>query len=53
MALRCGTTCSPGGSVGWAMKAEMTAQFATDALIIAIWSRGRPDGLLHHSNHGS
>jgi putative transposase len=35
--------------VGWAMKAEMTAQLVTDALIMAIWRRGRPDSLLHHS----
>ncbi|EHK54283.1 transcriptional regulator [Mesorhizobium alhagi CCNWXJ12-2] len=35
--------------VGWAMKAEMTAQLVTDALIMAIWRRGKPDSLLHHS----
>src|SRR5690606_27888784 len=29
--------------VGWAMKAEMTAQLVTDALIMAIWRRGKPD----------
>ena len=28
--------------VGWAMKAEMTAQLVTDALIMAIWRRGKP-----------
>lgn len=39
--------------VGWAIKAEMTAQLATDALIMAIWRRGRPDSLLHHSNQGA
>jgi putative transposase len=39
--------------VGWAMKAEMTAQLVTDALIMAIWRRGRPDSLLHHSDQGS
>lgn len=39
--------------VGWAMKAEMTAQLATDALIMSIWCRGRPDSLLHHSDQGS
>lgn len=39
--------------VGWAMKAEMTAQLATDALIMAIWRIGKPDSLLHHSDHGS
>jgi len=35
------------------MKAEMTAELVTDALIMAIWRRGRPDSLLHHSDQGS
>jgi putative transposase len=39
--------------VGWAMKAEMSAQLVTDALIMAVWRRGRPDSLLHHSDQGS
>lgn len=39
--------------VGWAMKAEMTAQLVTDALIMAIWRRGKPHSLLHHSDQGS
>lgn len=39
--------------VGWAMKAEMTAQLVADALIMAIWRRGKPDSLLHHSDQGS
>ena len=39
--------------VGWSMKAEMTAQLVTDALLMAIWRRGRPDALLHHSDQGS
>lgn len=39
--------------VGWSMKAEMTAQLVTDALIMAIWRRGKPDALLHHSDQGS
>lgn len=34
---------------GWSMKAEMTAQPVNDALIMAIWRRGKPDALLHHS----
>ncbi len=29
--------------VGWSMKAEMTAALVTDALIMAIWRRGKPD----------
>ncbi len=36
--------------VGWAMKAEMTAQLVTDALVMAIWRHGKPDALLHHSD---
>jgi putative transposase len=39
--------------VGWSMKAEMTAQLVADALLMAIWRRGRPDALLHHSDRGS
>ena len=35
--------------VGWSMSAAMTAQFVTDALVMAIWRRGRPDALLHQS----
>jgi putative transposase len=39
--------------VGWSMQAEMTAQLVTDALVMAIWRRGKPDALLHHSDQGS
>jgi putative transposase len=39
--------------VGWSMKAEMNAQLVIDALLMAIWRRGRPDALLHHSDRGS
>jgi putative transposase len=39
--------------VGWSMQATMTAQLVTDALMMAIWRRGRPDALLHHSDRGS
>jgi hypothetical protein len=35
------------------MKAEMNVQLVTDALLMAIWRRGRPDALLHHSDRGS
>ena len=35
------------------MKAEMTAQLVTDALLMAIWRRGKPDALPHHSDRGS
>lgn len=36
--------------VVWAVKAEMTAQLVADALIVAIWRRGKSDSLLHHSD---
>jgi putative transposase len=39
--------------VGWSMSASMTAQLVTDALIMAIWRRGKSDALLHHSDQGS
>ena len=39
--------------VGWSMGATMTAQLVTDALLMAIWRRGKPDALLHHSDQGS
>jgi putative transposase len=35
------------------MSAEMTAQLVTDALVMTIWRRGKPDALLHHSDRGS
>jgi putative transposase len=39
--------------VGWSMNAEMTAELVIDALVMAIWRRGRPQQLLHHSDQGS
>ena len=39
--------------VGWSMSATMTAELVTDALIMAIWRRGKPQALLHHSDRGS
>lgn len=39
--------------VDWAMNNSMTSQLVTDALIMAIWRRGKPDVLLHHSDQGS
>ena len=39
--------------VGWSMSATMTAQFVTDALVMAIWRRGKPRARLHHSDRGS
>ena len=39
--------------VGWSMQATMTAELVTDALVMAIWRRAKPDALLHHSDRGS
>ncbi len=39
--------------VGWSMKSEMTAQLVVDALVMAVWRRGKPKELLHHSDQGS
>ncbi len=39
--------------VGWSMQKTMTSQLVADALMMAIWRRGRPHELLHHSDQGS
>lgn len=39
--------------VGWSMKAERDASLVMDALMMAIWRRGKVDALLHHSDQGS
>jgi putative transposase len=39
--------------VGWSMQANMTSQLVADALMMAVWRRGKPVGLLHHSDQGS
>lgn len=39
--------------VGWSMSARMTAALVTDALMMALWRRGRSQELLHHSDQGS
>ena len=36
--------------VGWSMSGSMTAQLVTNALVMAIWRRGRPQAVLHHSD---
>jgi putative transposase len=40
-------------AVGWSMSAQMTAQFVLDALMMAVWRRGKPKALMHHSDQGS
>jgi putative transposase len=39
--------------VGWSMSANMTAQLVADALLMAVWRRGKPRQLLHHSDQDS
>lgn len=39
--------------VGWSMQSEMTAQLVADALVMAVWRRGRTTTLVHHSDRGS
>ena len=39
--------------VGWSMRRMMTSQLVTHALVMAIWRRGKPNALLHHSDRGS
>jgi putative transposase len=39
--------------VGWSMSSSMSAQLVIDALLMAIWRRGAPKELLHHSDQGS
>jgi putative transposase len=39
--------------VGWSMSAGMTAQLVADALLMAVWRRGKSKALLHHSDQGS
>lgn len=39
--------------VGWSMQSSMTSQLVADALMMAVWRRGRPKELLHHSDQGS
>lgn len=39
--------------VGWSMQPTMSAQLVLDALVMALWRRGKPSELLHHSDQGS
>lgn len=35
--------------VGWSMQESMTSKLVVDALMMAMWRRGKPVALLHHS----
>lgn len=39
--------------VGWSMQPTMTAQLVMDGLLMAIFRRGRPQAVLHHSDQGT
>ena len=39
--------------VGWSMQSSMTSPLVADALMMAVWRRGKPVELLHHSDQGS
>ncbi len=39
--------------VGRSMQSSMTSQLVIDASIMAIWRRGKPESLLHHSDQDS
>lgn len=39
-------------AVGWSMKAQREASLVMDALMMAVWHRGKADALLHHSDQG-
>jgi putative transposase len=38
---------------GWSMRATRPAQRVTEALMLAIWRRGKPPARLHHADRGS
>ena len=39
-------------AVGWSMSSGMTAQLVIDALMMALWARGKPASLMHHADSG-
>lgn len=39
--------------VGWSMRASMNADLVAEALTMALWRRGKPEALMHHSDRGS
>ena len=40
-------------AVGWSIHATVTAQLITDALVMALVWRGKPDAVLHHTDRDS
>lgn len=39
--------------IGWRVSRSMKTELVLDALEQALWARGKPDGLIHHSDRGS
>jgi putative transposase len=39
--------------IGWSIQSTMTKQLVCDALMMALWRRGFPRGVLFHSDRGS
>jgi len=39
--------------IGWALSVRMTAELVGDALLMALWRRGFPRGVIVHSDRGS
>lgn len=39
--------------IGWSIKPTMTRQLVIDALMMALWRRGFPKGVIFHSDRGS
>jgi putative transposase len=35
------------------MRATMTAQLVTNALVMVIWRRDKPEAVLHHADRGN
>lgn len=40
-------------AVGWSMRSSMTSQLVADALMMAVWRRGKPAASMHHSDQSS
>ena len=56
MALACGchgSLRSPSGGLGWALSEKPDADLGIKALDVAYEQRGKPQGLLFHSDQGS
>lgn len=39
--------------IGWAMSGSNNTKLVSDALTMALWRRGKPEGVIVHSDQGS